>query len=383
MLRPAVILAFLLVAVLVSILFIDPAIARDPHTDFIEYWAAGRLNLARDNPYDPARMLAVEQEAGWGPPGPMMMWNPPWTLTFVMPLGVLPFPLARGLWMVCQLGITLGCAIALWRYYSGPRDREWIAVLLAAAFAPLFLSMKYGQIGPLILLSATGFLLSLARGRDGMAGAWLALASIKPHIVYAVWPALLVWCYWSGRWRVLAGLATAGLVLAAIPAAVNPAVYEQFHQLTTNPPPSGENFRDLREWDSPTFGWQLRLRLGKEYYWLQFAPTVAGLVWLTWYLWRKGPQWDWAREMPLLLLVSISTAAHGAWPADSLILIPALIAAAVRLSGNAEGRPVRLAIAAYAILGLLTLVIERGPTTEPYVWIPPLYLGLYVWINRS
>ena len=383
MFRPAFILATFLVAALAAVLVAVPAVPCEPHNDFIQYWAAGRLNLARDNPYDPTRMLAVEQEAGWRLPFPMMMWNPPWTLALVMPFGVLPFPLARGLWMLCQLGISLGCAIALWRHYLGRREGEWIAVLLAALSVPLLLSLNYGQVGPLVLLGTTGFLHSVARGRDWIAGAWLVLASIKPHLVYAIWPALLVWCFWSGRWRVLAGLAAGGLVLAIIPAAVNPAVYEQYHQVTTNPPPSGEGFRDVRDWGSPTFGWQLRQLIGKEFFRLQFVPTVAGLVWLAWYLRRKRAHWDWTKEMPVLLLVSISTAAYGAWPADSLLLMPALIAAATRLSAVAGVNRVRIAIAAYSALNLLTFVIERGPTSEPYVWIPPLYLGLYLWLDLS
>jgi hypothetical protein len=308
----------------------------------------------------------------------MMMWNPPWTLTFVMPLGAMPFRLARGIWMLSQLAITLGSAVALWRHYRGPPAGEPVVVVLACLFAPLLLSLKYGQISPLVLLGVVGFLIALRHRRDTLAGAFLVLVSVKPHLVYAVWPAVLVWTAWSGRWRVLAGLAIAGLIAVALPAAVNPDVYNQYHQLTTNPPPSGENFRNIHEWESPTFGWQLRLIFGKEHFWLQYVPPAIGVVWVGWYLRRKLRRWDWDEAMPVLLLVSVCAAAYGAWPADSLVLLPAVVAAAANLAVDPNSRRIRLGGIAFLGLGILTLLIERGPTTEPYVWVPPLYLAAYL-----
>src|SRR3954449_5872055 len=59
-----------------------------PLFDFVEYWAAGRLNAAGENPYDPERIHEVEHEAEEHP-NTVLMWNPPWTLTLVMPFGLL------------------------------------------------------------------------------------------------------------------------------------------------------------------------------------------------------------------------------------------------------------------------------------------------------
>src|SRR6516225_1756009 len=67
-----------------------------PPDDFVEYWAAGRLNAHGQDPYDAANLLPLEKVAGrtsfpedsTGGDAAIMMWNPPWTLTFVMPLGL-------------------------------------------------------------------------------------------------------------------------------------------------------------------------------------------------------------------------------------------------------------------------------------------------------
>src|SRR2546425_7820696 len=60
-----------------------------PPDDFVEYWAAGRLNASGENPYDPDRLVPLERETGRDVDEAGMMWNPPWTLTLAMPFGLL------------------------------------------------------------------------------------------------------------------------------------------------------------------------------------------------------------------------------------------------------------------------------------------------------
>src|SRR5262245_1983579 len=75
-----------------------------PLFDFVEYWAAGRLNAHGENPYDPERVHELERQAGRTEEG-VLMWNPPWTLTLVMPFGLFPARLvqtAQLLWLLLQ-----------------------------------------------------------------------------------------------------------------------------------------------------------------------------------------------------------------------------------------------------------------------------------------
>ena len=379
MTRPAVRIALGFVAALVAALALYPEFAGDPHSnDFTAYWAAGRLTLDGGNPYGAADLLRVERGIGWRPDAPLMLWNPPWSLTTMMAFGAVPFPLSRALWLVAQLVVTLGCGLSLWNSYRGPRRLEPWAVVLTVAFVPLWLSLKYGQIGPLCLLGLTGFLLLQAARRDYLAGAVLSLAALKPHLVYLVWPVVLVWAVGTGRWRVLAGLGFAGLALATIPAVVNPHVYADYLAMVREPPPPELAGLFITREDSPTLGWQLRLLTDKDWFALQYVPSAMGLGWLAWYGWRRRRNWDWADRLPLLVLVSICTAAYGAWPADSLLLLPALMAVAARLAERGDRRDIVLALAALLTLSLATVAVERMPTTERYVWIPPAYLGLYV-----
>jgi hypothetical protein len=87
--------------------------------DFVEYWAAVRLNALQGNPYDwESELWVVQQQAGVATKDEVvMMWNPPWTFTFVMPFGlVASYPISRLLWLVCHLIIVLVCADWLWRF---------------------------------------------------------------------------------------------------------------------------------------------------------------------------------------------------------------------------------------------------------------------------
>ncbi len=74
------VLALVLAAVFLSHRFLtDTRIL--PPDDFVEYWAAGRLNAQGQNPYDPGLLMPLEVAAGRPLEQAILMWNPPWTLT--------------------------------------------------------------------------------------------------------------------------------------------------------------------------------------------------------------------------------------------------------------------------------------------------------------
>jgi hypothetical protein len=386
MLRPAILLAAALVFALAAALVAFPDLARDPHNnDFTAFWAAGRLVLDGKNPYDAANLLAVERTLGWQPEVPLMIWNPPWFLSVLMAFGSVDFVAARSVWLVFQLMLTLGCAIALWRFYRGPSKWELAAVLVASVFAPLFMSMKYGQFGPLCLLGLTAFLELQERRRDFLAGLFLSLATMKPHLVYMVWPALLVWSIASRRIRVLLGFTIAFLAFATIPLLPNPHVYGDFLGMVSNFGKQSEQGGRLfiTDQDSPTFGWQLRLLFGKEHFKLQYVPTLLGIAWLAWYGYRHRHDWKWSERLPVLLLASLSTAAYGSWMADSLLLLPAVIAVAAKVAERSDREKIRLALVVFAMLTLVSHVIEHRPTTEMYVWVPPAMCVVYWYFMKQ
>src|SRR4051794_14540860 len=73
-----------------------------PLRDFVEYWAAGQLLAGGENPHDPVRIAELETQAGRDEKA-ILMWNPPWTLPFVLPLGWMPVPAGHIFWLLLQL----------------------------------------------------------------------------------------------------------------------------------------------------------------------------------------------------------------------------------------------------------------------------------------
>src|SRR5262245_56213452 len=85
-----------------------------PPDDFVEYWAAARLTLEGKNPYDGELLLPLQQHAGRDTKEPIMMWNPPWSMPAVLPLGLLGAREAQLLWLLLHFLVTGFCADRLW-----------------------------------------------------------------------------------------------------------------------------------------------------------------------------------------------------------------------------------------------------------------------------
>jgi len=353
----------------VAHLMANPAIM--PMDDFVEYWAAGRLNAVGENPYDPAKLLPLQQLAGRDTDEAIMMWNPPWTLPFVMPFGLLPARASQLLWLALSLASVVFCADWSWRFYGGSAKHRWIAWALALTFLPTLFVLQAGQIGPALLLGVVGFLHFERRGRGWLAGAATVLIAIKPHLAYLFWLALLLWSLDRRRWTVLLGGGLAGLTAMLIALLCNPTVISQYREAMGQHPPE--------QWISPTPGAFLRVLVGGEMFYLQFVPTLAGLAWFVPHWIRRRKTWDWAEQMPLLLLVSFVTASYGAWPFDLVVLLLPIVQLAVLVQTADRRSLFALALGAYLLINGLALTLNLLRfTSKWFVWMAPALLVSYL-----
>jgi hypothetical protein len=360
-----VLLAVALLGAQVRQLLADPSVW--PPDDFVEYWAAARLTLSGGNPYDPAQLLPLQRDAGRDTDEAVMMWNPPWSLTAVLPLGLLPAREAQLLWLAVNLLAVGWCGDRLWLRTGGAPARRWIGWAAALGFVPTLFALQSGQIGPLLLLGAVLFLEAERRGWPALAGAATVLLAVKPHLAYLVWAAIL--CQWvcrrdSGTTRMVLGGALTGVLATALPLLFAPHVLAQYADAMGNRPPE--------QWVSPTLGTVLRLLFGEERFGLQFVPVAVGLAWFAWHWRRAGRTWDWAEQLPLLLLVSFVSAPYGAWPFDLVLLLPAV----VRLLAGGAPRGVLVGVLAVNVACLVMNVMGTG--SFPFVWVAPALLVLYV-----
>lgn len=371
--RPSLRLCVLSTALLTALFLLLPQLNRLtalPLIDFVEYWAAGRLNVHGENPYDPAAVHQLERAAGRDHDG-ILMWNPPWTLPLVMPLGLLDCRTAHLLWLAVQGVILVWCGDALWRLYGGAPSHRGLAWLLALTFLPSLFALTAGQIVPFVLLGAVLFLVFVRQGRDFLAGASLVLLAIKPHLAYLFWIALLCWCLSRRRWAILGGGLLGGAAALGVAMLCNPAVLGQYWHTFTHQPPA--------QYRSPTLGTVLRLWFGEEHFCLQFLALLPGLAWLLPYWLRHRRDWEWSERLPLLLLVSMLTAAYGAWLFDlALLLVPVLQTAA--RTRRDTWKPAALAYLAINAVAASQLAVEAEYFA--FIWMTPALLLAYLLLQR-
>lgn len=291
-----------------------------PVNDFITYWTSGRLFLAGSNPYSSTAIYAIERSLGWPYVQPIVMLNPPWALPFVALLGLLPFHTAHLVWLAVSLILEAVSAIALWRYFGGEKSKQWIALVLFVTFLPLGSAEHMGQITPLILAGLTAFLFLLRRQRYVLAGACLLMLGLKPHLLYLVLLALLLWTIQTKRWSLALSsiFFYASTTLSAI--AFNRNVLGYFHGTL-------QAAMDT----SCGVGGVLRSIFGMQHAWLQFLPTAIGTAWFAHYWIRNRRGWTWEEHLPLVLLVSLGTAPYS-WAHDYILALPSFVALTVAIS---------------------------------------------------
>jgi hypothetical protein len=199
--------------------------------DFIEYWTATKLLLNGGNPYSPSELLASQDALGWSQSEPLMMWNPPWTLSFTLPFGLVDYQTAQFAWFLSHTLIVFVGAKLLWKIYGGDVEKSRYAALSILSFAPTYFALLLGQIGPLILLGLIAFLASVKKKAWGLAGAALTIAAIKPHLLYLLWLALLMWTLKKLQWQLVTGFMVTGIAVALLPVLLDRDVYLQYFDL--------------------------------------------------------------------------------------------------------------------------------------------------------
>ncbi len=339
-----------------------------PLNDFEEYWAACRILLAGGNPYDPSQILELQRNLGSTALKPLMMWNPPWTLPFLLPFCALPFWTGRFLWFLFNLALILLVADWFWIRFGGPSARRWISWLAAIFFIPVGTSLFLGQISALVLAGTAGFLWGVERRRDFWAGSATLAIAIKPHLLYLFWIFLALWIIKEKRGRVLLGALTAVVVFSLIVISINPAIFHNYMAALNSS--SGPEV-----WQTPTWGVALLMLFPDAGEWLRYLPSAAGII-IACALWRSwSHNFNWVFYLPTISLLSVTTSSFS-WMFDWVVLLPVV----VLLLYWFQASPARLW---WLITGLVAvqplLVISPGITKTNFytIWMPPALWFLY------
>ncbi len=283
--------------------------------------------------YDPTVQAAVQREilggrtfeAGLNP-----FNNPPHLVVPFVPLAWLPLDISYLVWAAIQVTLL---AWLIWRLWSAisidwSRDERLALVAASLAASPLLITFLQGAFSLLVCVAVTEAYLALRRGRDGRAGAWLALASIKPQAVATLGVMLLV----GRRWRVIAVGAIVVVGLGAIATvALGAGIWGEYLGFLSRYVSTFDEF-SVR----PSVMWNLRgtvtLIVGPEraadqaslINGIGLAGQLLGLAAVA-FLWRGT--WDTRRRdfdirFAMTIVIGLLTSPH-LNPHDDLLLVPA------------------------------------------------------------
>jgi hypothetical protein len=353
-------------------------IGAGPVTDFVVFWAPARLLLDRENPFSPVDVFNLQQQVGLTETKPLLMWNPPWTLSFILPFGVLDFSTSHFIWLLAHLFFILVSAHKLWEIYGHSEQPTYMPWIITFTLVPTSLVLIIGQITPLILLGIVGFIYFEKEKQPFLAGVSTALLAVKPHLIYLFWIGLTLWILRQLRWQVAFGALVAMSLIAAIPALLDPAIYSEFVEMYRNP-----GRTTPFELPAPSLGSLLKLYVPSGTVPLQFLPPALGTLWLIGHWTRYKDSWDWAEQMPLLLLVSLTMSAY-AWTYDHVIVLPAVIQALAIVRSKTHLWYKNPFVLLYCGINLAYIISKLLITTDIYYfWLAPAFLLTYLGIRAG
>ena len=349
-------------------------------TDFVDFWAASRLLLNGGNPFSPREVLELQRTVGYRDSKPLLMWNPPWTLSFILPFGALPYLPSQLLWLIMHVLFILISVQKLWAIYSQKKQKSYLPLVVTLTFFPCWFVVLLGQISPLVLLGIVGFLHFEKKRNDFIAGLTISLISVKPHLIYLFWIGILFWILHQRRWMIAVGAIAAGSIVATLPAIIDPAVYAQFIEMYRNP--GRTTPFDL---PAPSLGSLLTLLVPHSNFPIQFLPPFLSICWLGRYWAHHKGCWDWAEQMPILVLVSLTMSAY-AWTYDYVVLLPAVVQGLVYAIHGPPGRAWyrNWAVVLYGIINGLHLSLRFVLFSDYYFfWYAPALLVTYLGVRAT
>ncbi|WP_341713481.1 glycosyltransferase family 87 protein [Erythrobacter sp.] len=195
-------------------------------SDFLSFWAAGKLSTSGQSPYDAGAHLAVMQTFAPTLGGYPAYFYPPMFLIACYPLGFLSYFAALGLWLVTT-GTVFVATARMWARHLDLKLPIW---LWLAAFPPVLITITHGQTS-FLLAALLGSGLLLVRDRPWIAGLLLGLATFKPQFGLLIPIAILL----TGNWRVaVVAVGTVALQTLFATLAFGPGIWVDWYELTAD-----------------------------------------------------------------------------------------------------------------------------------------------------
>jgi hypothetical protein len=178
---------------------------------FVIPWAAGRSWLLEGlDPYDPQvvqlarRTLNTSDFQGQFPPIAELT-EPVLNLVFSLPLSLLPYEIARTIWvtlLMVSVGLS-GFLLFKISHWKTSLPEKAVVIVLLMAWLPSLQSVMMGGLAPLMVFLIFYGVYAILKGKDTLAGFLLALTFGSVPITFLILILLIVWSFIKGRWSIL------------------------------------------------------------------------------------------------------------------------------------------------------------------------------------
>jgi len=200
----------------------------------------------------------------------------------------------------------------------------------------------------------------------------------KPHLLALFWLVFLPWLLLRRRFAVALGFGSALLLTTLVALAFDPDVLAHYREML--------QVAAIQNEFIPALSGVLRLLFFRRFFWMQFLPMILGAVWGLWYLRRNWDRWNWRRNGPALLVVSVLTTPYE-WLTDETALLPAILqgAALVYTRRDLLRTRSKVALTVFALLDVLLLLILRFKipfSTGIYFWSSLVWFSWYFYAQR-
>lgn len=305
---------------------------------------------------------------------------PFYTVFLVWPLVYLPYSWASAAWMALLAASLIGSLLLLLNLLRWQPGAPLLAALALWALFFYFSArgLILGQPGTLVVFLEILTIWGLARGQNRLAGAALALSTIKPQMGFLVVPFLLLWGWRAQRWNFLAAFAvTFGAALLASFMLLPSWLGDWLAQLSLYP-----SYTAL---GSPV--WivtQYYLGLGSV---AEYTVTAALAGWMLWAWWGVLAQKKDARllwTLALTLTVTHLIAPRTATPHYVVFFLPLVFYFSRLARQKWGGLWVALLLAALVLLPWIHFVTTvAGEFEHPTLYLPlPFGILLLLWPTR-
>ena len=314
----------------------------DMHTGWL-----GLRAMLRDgiDPYSDQIALASEDQIPFS--------YPLYIVVLLGPLALLPLPAAQAIWLSLLI-LSLFVFIIFAPRAVGWHPRPWLLALTAFFVLGLYHNVWALILGQVSIVAATCIALAwwgVRTERWVLAGACLALATLKPQMCLLVVPGMLAWAIYRNRWRLVAAFFLWLGVLLLLPCLWLPTW------------PLSWLAAVGRHVDSIEFHPPLVALTGLT--WLAYAIAGLLLAWAVWYWWRT-PQRDkaplhWAFSM--LVVVNVLIIPHNSYVNQLVLLLP-LFYLFARLPGDWYAAAVEIGL--LAGLWLMAALLSPAASSPAY-----------------